>query len=340
MVQPSDDGVHYPTGQEAGEWRETFAFACYDPEPQVGVVAMITRLPNAEKALGRVFIVSGGQRILMTTDEVLLDPRNQDIRVGGIAFEAVKPMAAWRVRFKGSTITVRDSKLLLTPHKLFSGHPQLEQVDLDLEFNAMNAPFQLFSPEDPLPIGVTKQSAALGFGFLGTQYEQVGTLEGHLRVGGKSTDIRAFGDRYHYWGGKDWRTFQEMQSYCVLFGHEASLCVTKVKAGGFESYSGYLFKDGINRVVRNFEVELSMDRDRKLHENAVLAAVDDRGDEIAAVGEVLTHLPIIKDTPEGKALLTEALTEYKWRGYRGFGFSRFMKPLPREAVSLTTENLF
>ncbi|MBZ0252704.1 MAG: hypothetical protein K8I02_05125 [Candidatus Methylomirabilis sp.] len=339
MLQLSDDGVHYPTGGESGEWRETFAFACYDPEPRIGVVAMVTRLPNAEKAIGRVFIVSGGQRILMTTDEVILDPRSEEVRVGAIVLEPIKPMSSWRIRFKGSTITVRDSKLLLTPHKLFSGHPQLEQVDLDLVFTAMNTPFQFFNPETPLPIGVTAQGAAKGVSFMGTHYEQVGACEGHLRVGGSHYDVHAFGDRYHYWGGKDWRTFQEMQSYCVLFGHDASLCLTKVKVGGLESYSGYLYRAGANYAIRNFDAELTLDRDGKMHQTVVLAAVDDTGEEVAALGEVLTHLPILKPTPEGRALLTEALTEYKWKGYRGFGFSRFMKPLPRDAVSLTTENL-
>jgi hypothetical protein len=197
----------------------------------------------------------------------------------------VTPLEAWTVTYDGS------------------------DAGFDLRFEAASTPAVLDS-DDPV--------AQLG-GMEG--YEQLCSVTGVVRAGGRSVDVRCLGQRGHLWGTPDWSRIELARTLSAWLGTDRAVWLTalrpaRAKHHDEEALSGVLIEGGEPLAI--FDPRLSTTYDGELRQRRAgleLWVHEEGGFARRAAGEVLCGTTV----DLGDVRLDSAFFQWRMEGRVGSG---------------------
>jgi len=179
----------------------------------------------------------------------------------------------------------------------------------DLRFEAVSAPAVLDVDQPVAQMGGTEG------------YEQLCSVDGTVRVGGRSIGVRCLGQRGHLWGTPDWSRIELARTLSAWMGADRAVYVTavrpaKAKHHDEEAVAGFLFDGGKPRAI--FDSRLSTTYDGELRQRRAgleLWMQEEGGFARRAAGEVLcgTTLDL------GELRLDSAFFQWRMEGREGTG---------------------
>lgn len=184
-----------------------------------------------------------------------------------------------------------------------------DEAGFDLRFEAVSAPAVL-DTEAPV--------ARMG-GMAG--YEQLCSVAGTVRVGGRAIGVRCLGQRGHLWGAPDWSRIALARTLSAWLGADRAVCVTavrpaKAKHHDEEALAGFLFDGGEPLAV--FDPRLSTTYDGELRQRRAgleLWMQEEGGFARRAAGEVVCGTTM----DLGKLRLDSAFFAWRMEGREGTG---------------------
>jgi hypothetical protein len=168
VTDPQLEAARAPTGPA---FTDAVTFSFGDPDTQLYGLARIGLSPGDDGAAGSALaVLFAGREPVAAVARGGLDPGAgagwEDIAVGGLRASVVAPLESWTVALEG------------------------EAHGFDLRFEAVSSPAEL-------------NGDVVGAGGM-SGYEQLCTVTGTVRTGGRVTEIRCLGQRGHSWGEPDW----------------------------------------------------------------------------------------------------------------------------------------
>ena len=181
QLADADEELH-PRGPEL-LWNESFYFDFAAPDGSIGGYVRLGLYPNWDRAWYWACIVRPGQPAILVADNAAALPGrgSTDLRTAGIAAtqEIVQPLRSARIGLDAVAAVLPDAAVA------YAGLEAAEQIRLvlDLEWITAGGVY----PYKDLP-----------------RYEIPCEVTGTVSIGEAKMTIRAFGERDHSWGERDW----------------------------------------------------------------------------------------------------------------------------------------
>lgn len=223
-----------PRTGEGPDFRDAVTFSFGDPITQLYGLARIGL--GADGASGSAVVYHGvdvAGASLQTADAPAIVTSWAAVRAAGVHSTVETPLSSWTVRFDGG------------------------DTGFDLRFEALSAPGVL-AADDPV--------ARLG-GMEG--YEQLCTVTGTVKAGGRTATVQCLGQRGHLWGAPDWSRIELARTLTAWMGDDRAVHLTavrpaKAKHHDEETIAGFLFEGGEPQAI--FEPRLSTGYDAEMHQ--------------------------------------------------------------------------
>jgi len=183
------------------------------------------------------------------------------------------------------------------------------QAGLDLRFEAVSAPAVL-DAEDPV---------ARAGGMEG--YEQLCSVTGSARVGGRSVGMRCLGQRGHLWGTPDWSRIQLARTLSAWMGADRAVTLiavrpAKAKHHDEEAVAGFLIDGGEPLAIVDPRLSTTYDGSlRQRRAGLELWMQEEGGVARRAAGEVLCGTTV----DLGDLRLDSAFLRWRMEGREGTG---------------------
>jgi hypothetical protein len=155
-------------------------------------------------------------------------------------------------------------------------------------------------------------------------YEQVGSYSGTINAGQRKIALNATGHRDHSWGARDMTAPAGWIWITVQFAKEASLNLTRFKAGRLDIFTGYINRGGRNYPYRRYQIDTEFEPDGLTQKRLRFAVEDTGGFKMEVEGKVLTPVPIVLDDGKNRAMVIEAMTEFRWGDRTAYGVAEYM----------------
>lgn len=275
-----------PRRGEGPDFRDAVTFSFGDPVTQLYGLARIGL--GADGASGSAVVYHG---VDVAGASLQTAPAPDDaaswssVTAAGVRSTVETPLATWTVGFDGG------------------------ETGFALRFEAVSAPASL-GPDDAV--------ARLG-GMEG--YEQLCSVTGTVRVGGRSITVSCLGQRGHLWGAPDWTKIELARTLTAWMGDDRAVYLSavrpaKAKHHDEEAVTGFLFEGG--EPQRVFDPRLSTGYDGEMHQRRAgleLWMSDEGGLARRAAGEAFcgTRLDL------GDLRLDSAFFRWTMEGREGVG---------------------
>jgi hypothetical protein len=267
-------------------FRDAVTFSFGDPAQRLFGLARVGVGGGA--ASGFAVVYSGDELAGASTDAAaqVSDVHAWDaLSAAGVRSTVDTPLEAWTVVYDGP------------------------EAGFDLRFSAVSAPAVL-DAEDPV--------ARMG-GMAG--YEQLCSVEGTVRAGGRSIGVRCLGQRGHLWGTPDWSKIELARTLTAWMGADRAVAVTavrpaKAKHHDEEAVAGVLFDGGEPLPI--FDSRLSTTYDGELRQRRAgleLWMEEEGGFARRAAGEVLCGTTV----DLGELRLDSSFFRWRMEGREGTG---------------------
>ncbi len=327
-LTPDVEYLHIPT--QDYHWNESYYFNFTEPKRIVGGWTRIGILPNQESDMGAMMLYAGGSRILATLQGDRAVIEEDSITMGDLAYRRVEPLNKWRLTFTGTMADVDDSRRL---PELSLENMRLQEVDVDLEFEGV-APCFDFKNADPRAMGEMLTDARTRLKDLrkvskvsSEHYEQVGRVNGSIRIGNREIAFQGSGHRDHSWGPRDWAAPRLWTWLTCQFGDELAFNLSRVAIASVDFLSGFVCRDGANYPLRRAHLETEFEGDGITQRRLSFRLEDTGGRVIDVNGEALTVIPLQLESDGHITQVNEALTEYSCEGMIGYGISEYLHQL-------------
>jgi hypothetical protein len=318
----------------------------FDPERNLGVVSRIAFSPNRGFADGFVFLyLPDGTAGFIRTWERCPDHRGHN-SVGPIEHVCVEPFRQWRLRYRGPLYHFEEpARMGDFMQSMLTDIPRKE-IEVDLRFEAIHEVFdfhasmkrewlsgaELLAKLRPRyffsHLGPALRKLALLRTMSGAQhYEHAGRVEGEVRIGGETHDLKGFGQRDHSWGVRDMRVPTNWRWFSGQFGNELCFNAIKVEVLGLRASGGYVYHDGTVEALASWSYEAEMAAPRQGPKRVSLTLVCGSGKRFELTGTALTNIPVIALTGGDAAVVNEAHTRFVCGERSGHGVSEFMEQL-------------
>jgi hypothetical protein len=195
--------------------------------------------------------------------------------IDGIAVPDEQGFDDWRV----SSLHVRQGEPLVEAAVSFAG----ERANLDYRFTAMHPAYAYGSHPRGCPSFLADD-----------RFEQSGTVEGHLWLGGREIEFSTTGHRDHSWGTRDWGVAQHWKWLEAQAGPEVAVHAIEVYALGRRELRGYVYRDGELSQITEFDVH-DFELDERMHHTALRATLHDelgRATEFAGRTFAMFEFPV------------------------------------------------
>ena len=282
-VSPADEA---PRTVEGADFRDAVTFSFGDPVTDLYGLARIG--VGADGVSGSATVYHGAEVVgasLQTTAAPEVVESWNAVSAAGVRSTVQTPLAGWTVRFD------RDD------------------AGFDLRFEALSAPAAL-PADDPV--------ARLG-GLNG--YEQLCSVTGTVKVGGRSITVRCLGQRGHLWGAPDWSKLELARTLTAWIGadravHLVAVRPAKARHHDEEAIAGFLIEDGEPHAI--LDPRLSTGYDAEMHQRRAgleLWMSEEGGMARRAAGEAFcgTRLDL------GELRLDSAFFRWHMEGREGVG---------------------
>lgn len=157
----------------------------------------------------------------------------QDVSAAGVRCVVITPLEAWTIAYDG------------------------DEAGFDLRFDAISAPAVLDAEDAVAQVGGT------------TGYEQLCSVTGTVRAGGRTREVRCLGQRGHQWGTPDWRRIELARTLSAWMGADRAVTLTairpaKAKHHDEEAVAGFVIDGGEPLTI--FDPRLSTTYDGELRQ--------------------------------------------------------------------------
>lgn len=223
-----------PRASEGPDFRDAVTFSFGDQRTDLYGLARLGL--GADGASGSAVIYHGAEvagASLQTTAAPEVADSWAAVRAAGVRTSVETPLSSWTVTFDEG------------------------EAGFHLRFEALSAPAVL-AADDPV--------ARLG-GMEG--YEQLCSVTGTVRLGGRSITVQCLGQRGHLWGAPDWSKIELARTLTAWIGADRAVHLTavrpaKAKHHDEEAITGFLIEDGAAQAI--FDPRLSTGYDAELHQ--------------------------------------------------------------------------
>lgn len=286
------------------EWNESFYFNVYDRESDICAFMRIGLKPNMDERSAFCFIMMpDGTSVGMMDQEGFGDG---SLYAKGLHFEVLEREKRWKMAFNGRMSRMTDNGPCSVP------------VSFVLEFEARNEVFDYRECVDAEGERISSQVAS-------EHLEQFGKITGSLMVGEEQFDISGLGERDHSWGVRDWNAPKMWIWLTAQFSEKVALNVTKLFMEQGEVSAGYFHLNGKNLPLVKADVRTVLDPDGTPRSLA-MSLVDKFGGKHKVTAEVMRLVAVPLPGRDGRAMsvMHEALAEYNFNGYEGYGIAEYL----------------
>ncbi len=183
------------------------------------------------------------------------------IRGGRLRYHMEKPLASWRISLSKSA---------------------LDDSAMDLRWRCVSPPFD-YSSHGQLPANVAA-----------AHFEQVGSVQGWLRMRGREMPIEGSGQRDKSWGVRDWAQIEGWNWISAQLGPELAFNAWEGWLAGKRHVNGFVWRDGDNHAIQQLSIRYRW-ADRPHVPAAVeLRLTDSSGARTVIEAEALGHFPLVK----------------------------------------------
>ncbi|MEX1254995.1 MAG: hypothetical protein WEE64_11720 [Dehalococcoidia bacterium] len=286
MATIEDDRRHLPGSDRRPLWNESFWFAFYDPQVEIGVTVRIGNYPNSDHANIYLHLVRQGEIVHSLIDQHAPLPPMEDRRLALGAMEIVweEPLAGFRLRYAHGA------------HKM------------DVTWQGMS-PTYLYPNHAPQPEAEALRPAG--------HIEHAGVVTGTMTLGGATYPLDCFGHRDHTWGDeRDWSRLPRWDYLSGEFGRDFWFNAVRVTLGETKIFIGGLW-DG-HEVMDLAEVRMDVRAtDGGTRQTGVeLHLVDERQREHHIIGE---EVLAIAPTRFGQTWCKDGFARYRSGDRVGYG---------------------
>jgi hypothetical protein len=300
------------------EWNESYYFAFYSKDHNLGGVSRIGFKPNRPEGMTFFFLFfpdgsAAGYHLTNKTKKY-----SSDLRVGGMA-HLPQHDGTWDYEFQGNMILVKNSETLPRVREepqLIAGTPK---VEMKFSFNPINSPYEYAE-------FMTPESLELGKKAGDKHWEQIAKVNGKLTIGEKTYEIRnMIGQRDHTYGIRDWTGVGNWLYYVVWFNEKLAINPAMIVSDdGRTSTGGFLFRDGENIPLKTIKIV-----DQQFREDGVfpvgsqLEIVDHLGKKHNLRAQVGPIVPVpFKDEEGNQSILIQSFGNFELDGLKG-GYGTF-----------------
>jgi hypothetical protein len=282
VPDPNDDRVHEP--RDDPRWRESYYFSFFDPDTAIGGFSSIGKRPSRGHA-GFINVIWGPQIPTLAASEFDSFDRHDDTHaVAGMRYRSQQPFGPWQISFEGTlndggSSVECDRDALGTTEK--SPAPKVD-VALELTFTPDRAPY-LYHERD--------EWRDLFDGHI----DEVGMIEGELRIGGERHTVRGRGGKDHSWGVRDWFKPREWRWVDVVRadGPEAELWRASFDGDGWVGDGALFSGEGAEALTSYSERVSTADRPGKPLPTGIELDLGSETQRLRLSGEVVRAVPII-----------------------------------------------
>lgn len=179
-----------------------------------------------------------------------------DATAGRVRHVIVEPLRAWNVRFDDE-----------------------QGNGFDLRLAAASAPAATDDAGEAARVG----------GMAG--YEQLCSIEGRVRVGGRDRAVRCLGQRGHIWGAPDWNRLELVRTVSAWMGDGEAIVLTGVRAAGatpdVEAREAILVAEGVPAHIPEAHLSTTFDAEGRQRRAGIELWTDPEDWPRRAAGEVL-----------------------------------------------------
>lgn len=260
VITVADEHMHPPTDQRS--WQESFYFNWSDVDGRSFGLTRIGLNPADGKADALLILIRDGQLeyvypgvgIAVTAEERSV-PVERGLAVGRLTYTMREPFQRWRIELTGRT-------------------------EVALTWTAVGPPHDFTALRD----------ATDG----AHHFEQVGTVEGTIRIGGQTRRVEALGHRDKSWGVRDWASITGWEWLTAQFGPDFAFNATLALLAGSDDPAGFVFRDGENRAVTAIDVDYTFGRVPQVPESARIFLRDECGTTYAITATAIAQVPLVK----------------------------------------------
>jgi len=285
-------------------WNESWYFNAYAPAADAGFVSRLGWRPNAGRAHSLLVVwLPGGAVQQMHADRSTTSIPDGALEGGGVRFECLEPLRAWRVSAGVTT-------------------PRGRRVALEATFRALTAAIGVDMPAS----AANDAARAASVGSLASGHlEQAGRWSGWIEVDGACVSIEGRGNRDKSWGPRKidgsrgltmWRWFS------VNVGDDFHVGGLRMGTAAGDLHRGWIWRGGEATSVRHWNVRTETAADRLTPRRLELTVTDKHGMIERLHGEVLRVVPL--ELPDaGGMLVLESLTRWTRDGAEGSGIAEY-----------------
>ena len=323
VLLDDDDLMHPNTGEP--NFNESAYYNFYDPTVRLGGFVRIGNRPNERYAETTVclYLPDGAVAFMFARPEIA---GNERFAAAGLAFEVRTPFREHRVRYDGACVVLARPLDLLDPKRAFTENPH-RPVSVDLRWEGLSPGFGGEPREERDGRWQSVRVEKAGQEFARGHLEQHGRAVGRVVVDGTAHDVDGFGLRDHSWGPRYWQAPHYYRWLTMNFGADAGIAAAlTVQRDGTAIRGGYVYERGAaNRLLGDVEVETEHGGPEHLHERIVATLRPLGGGEPERVeGRVLRMVPLRNRRGGITTRIAEGLTEWRWRGRTGYGWSEYL----------------
>ncbi len=293
MISALDEQLHSPSTDPS--WQESYYFNWADADGRYFGLARIGFNPASGTADGLLITVVDGRLeyvypavgVSVTPGE-LTARAERGLAVDNLCFTMREPLTRWNVTLTGRTSVDLTWTALAAPHDYHpnDGHPDTTHDQ----------------PGDVVTETATRTADAHHF-------EQVGTVTGLIRVGGREHRIDALGQRDKSWGVRDWAAISGWEWITGQFGPDLAFNATLSLVHDSGEPTGFVMRDGVNRALTSVQIDYEWDSTRNVPRSARLNLVDETGEHYEIRATALAQVPMIK----GNLFLQETHARFETR---------------------------
>ncbi len=256
-VVPEQDAPRSPAAPDPA-FRDAVTFAFGDPVAQLYGHARIGL--GGGEASGVALLFAGTDVVAARTEAGVRveDPSSwEGVSVGGLSTTVEEPLTAWTLSFARG------------------------DDGFDLRFEAVSAPAVL-----PADSELARTSGMEG-------YEQVCSVSGSIRVGGRSRDVRCLGQRGHIWGAPDWKRIELARTLSAWLGADRAVLIgaarpAKSRGHGDEARAGWVVDAGEPVAIAEARISTTYDGELRQQRAGLELWMDEESDFARrAAGQVL-----------------------------------------------------